>query len=92
MLFVNAKNRISNSNGEANILQALRRAVPIGVIPVGLKNTFGKILFGSDKEEIRYNKRMKCEPHSEKVNSMQRSGTEAIRTQIPALKTKTGNS
>ena len=37
-----------------NVLQALRRAVPLGVVPVGLTNSFGKRYFGSDKEDVRY--------------------------------------
>ena len=31
-----------------------RRSVPLGVIPVGVRNFFGKFVFGSDKQDVRY--------------------------------------
>jgi hypothetical protein len=34
-------------------MQDFAKRIPIGVIPLGKTNLFAKILFGSDKEQVR---------------------------------------
>lgn len=44
---------IAVAGGNGSVLETFRRSVPLGVIPVGVRNFFGKFLFGSDKQDVR---------------------------------------